>query len=161
MYQFARHQVAICVGLIYQLERNPNSKVLQPSSLMPIEVVVQMLRWMTPSSCPPRANGLERAPELLPYGWHTLDIECKGVLSIGVWRLLVGNRVGVGLTRSTIRHLLPFLFPVKGARHWRSHGGKFLVTWIGQHPRICSTWASVPTSMILLFCDYNTLFKWA
>ncbi len=37
----------------------------------------------------------------------TGDIECKGVLSIGVYRLLVGNRVSVGLTRSTTRPLLP------------------------------------------------------
>ncbi len=48
-------------------------------------------------------------------GWHTLDIECKGVLSIGGVHLLVENRVGVGLTRSTIRHLLLSLFPFKGA----------------------------------------------
>ncbi len=33
---------------------------------------------------------------------HTLGIECKGVLSNGVDRMLVGNRVGVGLTRSII-----------------------------------------------------------
>ncbi len=51
---------------------------------------------------------------LPPHGWHTLDTECKGVLSIGVYRVLVGNRVGVDLARSTIRLLLPFLFPVKG-----------------------------------------------
>ncbi len=51
----------------------------------------------------------------LPFGHHTLGIECKGVLPTGVDRMLVGNRVGVGLTRSTIRHLLPSLFPVKGA----------------------------------------------
>ncbi len=40
----------------------------------------------------------------LPHGRHTLDIECKGVLPIGV-----GNRVGVGLTRSNIRHLCSIL----------------------------------------------------
>ncbi len=34
----------------------------------------------------------------VPHGWHTLDIECKGVLSTGVDRMLVGKRVGVGLT---------------------------------------------------------------
>ncbi len=39
----------------------------------------------------------------------------KGVLSIGVLILLVGNRVGVGLARSTIRHLFSSYFPFKGA----------------------------------------------
>ncbi len=40
-------------------------------------------------------------------GHHTLGIECKGVLSTGVDRMLVGNRVGVGLTRSTISFFAP------------------------------------------------------
>ncbi len=40
-------------------------------------------------------------------GHHTLGIECKGVLSTGVDRMLVGNRVGVGLTRSTISSFAP------------------------------------------------------
>ncbi len=71
-----------------------------------------------------RTIGPDRARKLLalllnnnnmPHGWQILGIECKDVLSIGVPRLLIGNRVGVGLTRSTIRHLLPSLFPVKGA----------------------------------------------
>ncbi len=43
----------------------------------------------------------------LPLGHHTLGIECKGVLSTGVHRMLVGNRVGVGLTRSTIKSFAP------------------------------------------------------
>ncbi len=34
---------------------------------------------------------------MLPLGHHTLGIECKGVLSTGVNRMLVGNRVGVDL----------------------------------------------------------------
>ncbi len=46
----------------------------------------------------------------LPHGWHALDIECKGMLSIGVLRLLVRNRFSVGLTQTTIRPLLPSLF---------------------------------------------------
>ncbi len=33
-------------------------------------------------------------------GQQHLDFEYKGVLSIGVSELLVGNQVGVGLTRS-------------------------------------------------------------
>ncbi len=40
-------------------------------------------------------------------GHHTLGIECKGVLSTGVDRMLVGNRVGVDLTRSTINSFAP------------------------------------------------------
>ncbi len=35
------------------------------------------------------------------------DIDSKGVLSTGVLRLLVVNRVGVGLTMSTINLMLP------------------------------------------------------
>ncbi len=46
-------------------------------------------------------------PAWLPLGHHTLGIECKGVLSTGVDRMLVGNRVGVGLTRSTISSFAP------------------------------------------------------
>ncbi len=41
---------------------------------------------------------------VMPEG---LGIECKGVLSTGVDRMLVGNRVSVGLTRSTIRTFAP------------------------------------------------------
>ncbi len=43
----------------------------------------------------------------LPLGHHTLGIEYKGVLSTGVDRMLVGNRVGVGLTQSTINSFAP------------------------------------------------------
>ncbi len=43
----------------------------------------------------------------MPLGHHTLSIECKGVLSIGVDRMLVGNRFGVGLARSTISSFAP------------------------------------------------------
>ncbi len=43
----------------------------------------------------------------MPLGHHTLGIEGKGVLSTGVDRMLVGNRVGVGLTRSTISSIAP------------------------------------------------------
>ncbi len=43
----------------------------------------------------------------LPLGHHTLGIECKGVLSTGVDRMLVGNRVGAGRTRSTISSFAP------------------------------------------------------
>ncbi len=34
---------------------------------------------------------------------NTLGVECEGVLSTGVVRMLVENRIGIGLTRSTIR----------------------------------------------------------
>ncbi len=46
-------------------------------------------------------------PDSIHPRWNTLDIECMGVLSIGVKRLWVGNRVSVGITRSSIRSLLP------------------------------------------------------
>ncbi len=46
-------------------------------------------------------------PTSIPLGHHTLGIECKDVLSTGVDRMLVGNRVGVGLTRSTISSFAP------------------------------------------------------
>ncbi len=51
----------------------------------------------------------------ITHGRHTLGIEGKGVLSIGVLRVVVGNRVGVGINRSTINPLPPSYFPVKGA----------------------------------------------
>ncbi len=41
------------------------------------------------------------------FGHYKLGIECKGVLSTGVDRMLVGNRVGVGLTRGTISSFAP------------------------------------------------------
>ncbi len=56
---------------------------------------------------PPTRRGLRRHPYKVPLGHHTLSIECKGVLSTGVDRMLVGNRVGVGLTRSTISSFAP------------------------------------------------------
>ncbi len=43
----------------------------------------------------------------VPLGHHTLGIEGKGVLSTGVDWMLVGNRVGVDLTRSTISSFVP------------------------------------------------------
>ncbi len=50
-----------------------------------------------------------------PHGRHTLHIKCNGVLSNGLYRLLVGNLVYVGLTRFTIIPILPSSFPFKGA----------------------------------------------
>ncbi len=46
---------------------------------------------------------------------NTLHIKFNGVLSNGVYRMLVGNRVYVGLTRSTIIPLLYSSFPFKGS----------------------------------------------
>ncbi len=51
----------------------------------------------------------------ITHGRHTLGIEGKGVLSIGVLRVVVGNRIGVGITLSAIRLLLPSYFPVTAA----------------------------------------------
>ncbi len=44
-------------------------------------------------------------------GRHTLGIECNSVPSTGVLRMLVGSRVGEGLTWSTINLIPPFLIP--------------------------------------------------
>ncbi len=49
------------------------------------------------------------------------------------------DRVGVGLTRSTIRPLLPCLFLVKGASKYRPHGTSepqatsTASSWVGHH----------------------------
>ncbi len=47
----------------------------------------------------------------VPFGHHTLGIECKGVLSTGVDRMLFGNRVGV-----TLAHLFLFKLPTTGVK---------------------------------------------
>ncbi len=75
----------------------------------------------------------------------TLGIERKGVLSIGVLRLLVGNRVGVGLTRSAIRPLLPSLLPVRGASKQRPHCSEPPVARTGKHPWLHPGWKIPPT----------------
>ncbi len=41
-------------------------------------------------------------------GHHTLGIECKDVLPALVYKLLIGNRIGVGLMLSTIISLCVF-----------------------------------------------------
>ncbi len=50
----------------------------------------------------------------------TLGIERKGVLPIGVKSLLAENRVGVGLTRSTVRQLNNARMVVRSL--WRESG---------------------------------------
>ncbi len=40
-------------------------------------------------------------------GYASCIIECKGVLPIGIYRVLAGNRVGEGFIRSTISSLAP------------------------------------------------------
>ncbi len=56
----------------------------------------------------PSAYGLHQRIPTHQLGHHTLGIECKGVLSTGVDRMLVRNRVGVhGLTRSVISSFAP------------------------------------------------------
>ncbi len=85
---------------------------------------------------------------VLPHRWHTLDMECKGVFSIGIKRLLVGNRVGVGLTRSTIRPFLPSLFPVKGASKLRQLGSSEpRVARSGKLPWLQPRWQILPTKI--------------
>ncbi len=57
--------------------------------------------------------------------------------------MLVGNRAGVGLSRSTTSPLLPSLIPVKEASKQRPHGGRESpVARTGQHP-----WKMLPTMM--------------
>ncbi len=41
-----------------------------------------------------------------------------------VYRILVGNQVGVGLTPSTVSHMLPSLFPAKEASKQRPHASE-------------------------------------
>ncbi len=87
-----------------------------------------------------------RTASLMTHGRHTLGIECKGVLSNGVERMLVGNRVDVGLTGSTTNPMPPSLFPVKGANRYRPHGSEPPVAWIGQHPWFRPGWKILPTA---------------
>ncbi len=49
-------------------------------------------------------------------------MEYKGELSTGVWRMLVNNQVGVGLTWSTVNPLLPSLYPLYEAWLWTRCG---------------------------------------
>ncbi len=51
-----------------------------------------------------------------PFGHHTLGKECKGVLFNGVDRMLVENRVGVGLTLSTISSFAPIYISHHGSK---------------------------------------------
>ncbi len=81
----------------------------------------------------------------VPHGWHTLDIECNGVLSLGLYFVFISNRVGEGLTRSTIRPLLPFVCPVTGAGKTRPRGREHPVAWTGQHPWLRLGWKILPT----------------
>ncbi len=62
---------------------------------------------------------------------HTFGLESMGVLLTGVRRMLVANRVGVGLTRSTISSVSPSLFPIKRANKQRPPGSKPPVARIG------------------------------
>ncbi len=45
--------------------------------------------------------------------------------------MLVGNRGGMGLTRSTINPMPPFLFPAKGASKKRQRGSELPVARMG------------------------------
>ncbi len=44
---------------------------------------------------------------LVPLGHRTLGMECKGVLSTGVDKMLIGSRVDVGLTSTTLMVMSP------------------------------------------------------
>ncbi len=47
------------------------------------------------------------------YGHRTLDVKIMGVLSTRAKRVMVKNRVSIGLTWSAIIPMLSFLFQVK------------------------------------------------
>ncbi len=49
-------------------------------------------------------------------GHYTLGIECKNLLSTRVDRMLVGNRVGIGLTRRPLTPLTLFNFSITGVK---------------------------------------------
>ncbi len=76
------------------------------------------------------------------------------MLAIGVWKLLVGNRVDVCLTRGSIRLLLPPLFPVKGASKWRPYGSEPPVAWTGQ-TSMASSWTENPTGKVRLLLKHQ------
>ncbi len=80
----------------------------------------------------------------MPLGYHTLGIECKGVLSTGVDRILVGNRVGVGLSRSTINSFAPIQISHHGSEKNCPHGSEPPVAGTG-HPGFYPGWQILPT----------------
>ncbi len=49
-----------------------------------------------------------------PHEHHTLETEFKGVLSNGVYRLFVGNGVGVSLIQSVTTPMIPNLLLMMG-----------------------------------------------
>ncbi len=56
-----------------------------------------------------------------PHRHYTLDIECKGVLSTGAHRLLIGNRGDVGPTRHSTRMFATVSIPSWRRKPVRSH----------------------------------------
>ncbi len=74
---------------------------------------------------------------LAVHRYHTV-IECNYVLSTWLYSMLVENRAGVGLTRSTKWSFLPSSFPVKGASKWSPHGSETPIVRTGQHPWLFS-----------------------
>ncbi len=63
------------------------------------------------------------------------------MFSRNVQRMLVMNRVGVGLTRSTINPMLTCNSQVKGAKKYRPHDREPPVARTGQHPFLRPGWA--------------------
>ncbi len=74
----------------------------------------------------------------------TLGIECKGVLSTGVDRIMVGNRVGVCLAWSTISSFAPIQFPTTGVKKTSPRGSEPPVAETG-HPGLYPGWRVLPT----------------
>ncbi len=48
----------------------------------------------------------------------------QGMLSSGVYRMLVENWIGIGLTSSIVSSLLPSFLPIKRVGKWRPHGSE-------------------------------------
>ncbi len=59
-----------------------------------------------------------------PLGHHTFGIECRGVLSTGVSRMLAWNPAYKDLSRNTMNSSPPFVFPVKGGRKLHPDGSE-------------------------------------
>ncbi len=77
-------------------------------------------------------------------GHPTLGIECKGVLSTGVDRMLARNRIGVVLTRSAISFFAPIYISHHRCEKNCPHGSEPPVVRTG-HPELYPGFPILPT----------------
>ncbi len=77
---------------------------------------IQQRRMQAMCSTHTHKANIDNNKKTLLLGHHTLGIECKGVLSTGVEGMLVGNRVGVGLTQSTIGYFAHIYISYHGSK---------------------------------------------